>query len=136
MRAHGWRMICIFEEGNIGTPFKGIEEVPRQVTAEEVLENWINSTYRGAFEAGTITRGELSEYKFFFIHPIFGTRFRVEEAPLGKADWCDYAINNYQLNLCRMFEVPETFYISDERFSLVQREFSDPHVVKREAEED
>jgi len=126
-------MICIFEEGNIGTPFKGIEEVPAQVTPEEVLENWINETFGEAFKAGTIRRRELSDYKFFYIHPIFGTRFRVKEAPLGKADWCDYAINNYQLDLCRMFEVPETFCISDEKFFLLQREYSDQHVVKREA---
>lgn len=133
-KAGGWRMICIFEEGNDEIPFKGIEEVPREATAEEVLENWISSVYGEGLKAGTITREELSGYKFFYVHPIFGTRFRSAEAPFGGTDSCTYAISNYRLNLCKMFEVPDTFFISDERFSLLQREFSDLYVVMRAEE--
>lgn len=125
-----WRMICIYEEGNCDMPFKEIEEVPLGVTAEEVLENWINSVYGEGFKAGTISREEL-EYQFFYVNPIFGTRFDATEAPFGGTDSCTYAINNYRLTLCRMFEVPETFYISNERFFLKQREFLNQDVVKR-----
>lgn len=134
--AGGWRTICIFEEGNDEMPFRGIEEVPREATAEEVLENWISSIYGEDFETGVITRDDLSDYKYFYVHPLFGTRFRTAEAPFGGTDSCAYAISNYQLNLCRMFEVPATFFISDERFFLLQREFSDQHVVMKAAEKE
>lgn len=132
-KARGWRMICIYEEGNDETPFKGVEEVPREATAKEVLENWINSVYGEGLETGTIFRDELPECKFFYIHPLFGTRFRIAEAPFGGTDSCTYAISNYRLNLCKMFEVPETYFISDARFFFLQSEFSDQRVVVKEA---